>query len=50
LSVVKAVVEAHGGTATVTSASGQGSEFTVTLPAAKPENVTFAAPLGAKSL
>jgi signal transduction histidine kinase len=34
LSVVKAVVEAHGGTATVTSASGQGSEFTVTLPAA----------------
>ncbi len=34
LSVVKAVVEAHGGTATVNSAPGQGSEFTVTLPAA----------------
>jgi signal transduction histidine kinase len=34
LSVVKAVVEAHSGTATVTSAPGQGSEFTVTLPAA----------------
>jgi len=39
LSVVKAVVEAHGGTATVHSAVGQGSEFTVTLPAAKSESV-----------
>jgi signal transduction histidine kinase len=39
LSVVKAVVEAHGGAATVTSAAGQGSEFTVTLPAAKTETV-----------
>jgi len=34
LSVVKAVVEAHGGTATVASSAGRGSEFTVTLPAA----------------
>jgi heavy metal sensor kinase len=33
LSVVKAVVQAHGGTASVTSTVGQGSEFTVTLPA-----------------
>jgi signal transduction histidine kinase len=33
LSVVKAVVEAHGGTAAVTSTAGEGSEFTVTLPA-----------------
>jgi signal transduction histidine kinase len=32
LSVVKAVVEAHGGTATVSSTAGQGSEFTVILP------------------
>lgn len=32
LSLVKAVVEAHGGTATVKSVEGQGSEFTVTLP------------------
>ncbi len=32
LSVVKAVVQAHGGTATVASAEGKGSEFTVTLP------------------
>jgi signal transduction histidine kinase len=37
LSVVKAVVEAHGGTATVASAPNQGSEFIVTLPVAKPE-------------
>jgi signal transduction histidine kinase len=39
LSVVKAVVEAHGGAATVTSTAGQGSEFTVTLPATKTEAV-----------
>jgi signal transduction histidine kinase len=39
LSVVKAVVEAHGGMATVTSAPDQGSEFTVALPAGKLENV-----------
>jgi signal transduction histidine kinase len=32
LSMVKAVVEAHGGTATVSSTVGQGSEFTVNLP------------------
>ncbi len=40
LSVVKAVVEAHGGAATVTSVPGRGSEFTVTLPAARPETVS----------
>jgi len=33
LSVVKAVVEAHGGTASVASTVAKGSEFTVTLPA-----------------
>jgi signal transduction histidine kinase len=32
LSLVKAVVEAHGGKATVTSQPDHGSEFTVTLP------------------
>lgn len=32
LSVVKAVVEAHGGHVEVTSEEGQGSEFTVRLP------------------
>jgi signal transduction histidine kinase len=35
LSVVKAVVEAHGGAATVSSTAGQGSDFTVTLPVGK---------------
>ncbi len=32
LSLVKAVVGAHGGTATVSSAPGRGAEFTVKLP------------------
>jgi len=32
LSVVKAVVQAHGGAAAVASAEGKGSEFTITLP------------------
>jgi signal transduction histidine kinase len=32
LSVVRAVVQAHGGTATVRSTPGKGSEFTVSLP------------------
>lgn len=34
LSLVKRIVEAHGGKVTVTSAPGAGSDFTVTLPAA----------------
>ncbi len=32
LSVVKAVVQAHGGTVSVSSKVGQGSQFTVLLP------------------
>ena len=36
LSLVKAVVEMHQGQVTVTSAVGQGSEFTVRLPKEKP--------------
>jgi signal transduction histidine kinase len=32
LSLVKAIVEAHGGTVSVSSAVGQGSTFTVSLP------------------
>jgi len=36
LSLVKAFVEAHGGTAVVTSQPGQGSLFTVTFPRKKP--------------
>jgi len=35
LSLVKAFVEAHGGTAVVSSQSGRGSLFTVTFPRAK---------------
>ena len=33
LSLVKAVVEAHGGHVSVTSSLGQGSTFVVSLPA-----------------
>jgi len=36
LSLVKAFVEAHGGTATVSSQPGKGSVFTVTFPRKKP--------------
>jgi len=36
LSVVKAVIEAHGGNATVNSQVGHGSEFTVRLPIQAP--------------
>jgi signal transduction histidine kinase len=36
LSLVKAIVEAHGGKATVSSVSERGSEFTVRLPALPP--------------
>jgi signal transduction histidine kinase len=33
LSIVRAIAEAHGGTATVTSTLGEGSTFTVSIPA-----------------
>jgi signal transduction histidine kinase len=40
LSLVKRIVEAHGGRIGVTSVPGQGSTFTVTLPAMRGEAVT----------
>ena len=39
LSLVKAIVEAHGGTVSVDSATGQGSTFTVSLPGAESRTV-----------
>jgi signal transduction histidine kinase len=44
LSLVKRIVEAHGGRVTVTSTPGSGSTFTLHLPAAPAE--TAATPLG----
>jgi signal transduction histidine kinase len=38
LSLVKAIVEAHGGHVSASSAIGGGSVFTVTLPTARPQD------------
>lgn len=38
LAIVKSLVEAHGGTVTVTSHVGEGSQFVVTLPLAQEES------------
>jgi signal transduction histidine kinase len=49
LSLVKRIVEAHGGRIAVRSVPGEGAEFTVTLPAATGEAVTHAPLAGASS-
>ena len=40
LSLVKAVVEAHGGTVSVDSLVGRGSTFTVSLNPSNPSNLS----------
>ena len=50
LCLVKRLVELHGGTASATSVLGQGSEFTVTLPALAALTEIATAPLPALSL
>ena len=47
LSLVKAIVEAHGGRVGVTSAPGQGSAFTVTLPSPRSREWPGATPMTA---
>ena len=43
LSIAKGIVEAHGGTITVTSTVGRGSSFVLSLPAAAPATTRLAA-------
>src|SRR6185295_4154435 len=42
LSLVKNIIEAHGGTITVTSTEGEGSSFTLTLPAVPEPHISRA--------
>jgi two-component system, OmpR family, phosphate regulon sensor histidine kinase PhoR len=41
LSIVRYIVEAHGGTITVDSTPGKGTTFTFTLPLENPEEPTY---------
>ena len=46
LSIVSAIVTAHGGTVTATSAAGEGTSFTVRLPAPPSDRATGAGVVG----
>jgi PAS domain S-box-containing protein len=50
LSIVKALVDGHGGQVTVESRPGEGSTFTVTLPAYAPARLSLAAPIDTVTL
>ena len=49
LSLVQRIIEAHGGRIAVKSAPGEGSEFSVYLPAAGPEPVPGASPAASEA-
>lgn len=42
LAITRSLVEAHGGTVSVTSTPGEGSEFTITVPRRMPVHAQFA--------
>ncbi|HEX6900707.1 MAG TPA: HAMP domain-containing sensor histidine kinase [Thermoanaerobaculia bacterium] len=48
LSIVRHIVEAHGGKVTVESRPGEGSVFSIHLPIETPESSALAAPAGAQ--
>ncbi|MFE9860940.1 sensor histidine kinase [Streptomyces sp. NPDC005780] len=47
LAIVRKLTEAHGGTATATSVPGEGSVFTLRLPADRPEHAPVGGPAAA---
>ena len=50
LSIVRSIVEAHGGRVTVTSARGKGSTFTMHLPVAKGETEPMRPPCRSRTV